>query len=146
MLDDARVCRVCTEVKTAAGFYKCNKGICKGCIIARVKRRARTNPKVQEYDRVRAKRPHVAARIRKTAAEWAVKNPDARKAHTALNNAVRDGKVTKEPCLFCAAENVHAHHRDYSAPLDVVWLCPQCHMRLHAAFPETEGAHKNRRE
>jgi ribosomal protein S27AE len=59
-----------------------------------------------------------------------------------VGNAVRNGRLTKEPCLFCGEEKVHAHHRDYSKPLDVIWLCPKCHNRLHAAFPETEGERK----
>jgi hypothetical protein len=25
----------------------------------------------------------------------------------------------------------------------VIWLCPKCHHRLHAMFPEIEGANKS---
>jgi ribosomal protein S27AE len=97
---------------------------------------------VQEYDRKRAKSPGVRKRLQSVAREWRKKNPDAYKAQNAVSNAVRDGRLNKEPCLFCGATKVHAHHRDYSRPLDVIWLCPKCHHRLHAAFPETEGANK----
>jgi hypothetical protein len=27
--------------------------------------------------------------------------------------------------------SLHAHHDDYSRPLDVVWLCPSCHRQHH---------------
>ncbi|QTC89414.1 hypothetical protein IFE19_01385 [Brevundimonas pondensis] len=75
------------------------------------------------------------------AREWREAHPDAYRAHNAVNNAVRDGRLTKEPCLFCGEAKVHGHHQDYSKPLDVIWLCPRCHHRLHANFPET-AAHE----
>ncbi len=33
----------------------------------------------------------------------------------------------------CRATNakVHAHHHDYSKPLDVEWLCKDCHWQQH---------------
>lgn len=37
-------------------------------------------------------------------------------------------------CEQCGRErDLHAHHPDYSLPLHVVWLCPQCHMRVPRA-------------
>lgn len=141
-------CRVCGELKLLPDFYEkqvrrdFSAGECKDCTKERVRRRARSNPAVQEYDRKRARRPKVAKRIRKNAANWNKKNPEAYRAHYLVSNAIRDNRLEKEPCLFCGAKKVHAHHRDYSRPLDVIWLCPKCHHRLHAAFPETEGANK----
>jgi hypothetical protein len=32
------------------------------------------------------------------------------------------------PDVFCALE---AHHEDYSKPLEVDWLCPDCHGARH---------------
>lgn len=36
-------------------------------------------------------------------------------------------------CSKCGKPHpkVHGHHSDYSKPLDVIWLCPSCHMKLH---------------
>lgn len=139
------VCRVCGEDKTADDFYhrqirKCGEiGECKDCTKARVRHRARTNPQVQEYDRERSKLPHRRENSRRVAQRWNEKNPAAYKAHYLVSNAIRDGRLEKEPCVFCGADKVHAHHRDYTKPLDVVWLCPKCHHRLHAIFPETDG-------
>jgi hypothetical protein len=54
-----------------------------------------------------------------------------------VNNAIRDGKIIKGPCAICGAtKNVHGHHKDYTQPLKVVWLCAKCHHRMHAVFPE----------
>lgn len=60
------------------------------------------------------------------------KNPEKYKAHCALNNAVRDGRVKKGTCLVCKDVNVHGHHEDYTKPLDVIWLCASHHMEAHA--------------
>jgi hypothetical protein len=45
--------------------------------------------------------------------------------------AVKAGKLTPEPCLFCDAERVDAHHHDYGQPLVVTWLCRRHHRRVH---------------
>ena len=131
-------CRVCKNEKEVGDFYnrqlrKDNLiGECKDCTKARVRLRARTDPKVQAYDRARAKLPHRKAHIRRVSKKWREDNPEGYKAHTAVSNAVRDGKLVKEPCEKCGDKKVHAHHEDYSQPLVVKWLCPLCHHRQHA--------------
>jgi len=48
------------------------------------------------------------------------------------HNAIRSGKLIKEPCEICGtAENIQSHHEDYSKPLDVKWLCRKHHRELH---------------
>lgn len=54
-------------------------------------------------------------------------------ARRVLNSAVRSGSV-KRPCRCeeCGRSRpVHGHHRDYSKPLVVNWLCSECHGRQH---------------
>lgn len=66
--------------------------------------------------------------------EWSIRNPEKRRAHSAVNNAIRGGKLIKPTaCESCGENNVaiHGHHHDYSKPLDVEWLCPQCHSDRH---------------
>ena len=92
----------------------------------------------KEYDKKRANLPHrVKARkeymnteagkishIRATK-KWQSKNTRKRKAHIAVGNAIRDGKLIKPRyCELCDCElNLEAHHDDYDKPLDVRWLC-----------------------
>lgn len=138
------ICKTCEAEKREADFYASNRSTCKDCVKARVRHRARINPMVQKYDQERSKTAQRKEQARRIAQRWRKENPDAYRAQTAVGNAVRDGKLKKEPCMFCGSEHVHAHHRDYAKPLDVLWLCPKCHRRLHGSFPETEGANKRR--
>lgn len=135
------ICVNCNDEKGEGDFYK-NRRVCKECVCRSVRLRARTNPVVQQYDRERAKTPARKQHLRNVVKRWREDNPLAYRAQTAVSNAVRDGRLFKEPCSFCGDENVHGHHKDYSKPLEVIWLCPKCHHRLHAAFPELEGKRK----
>ena len=55
-----------------------------------------------------------------------------RRSTTAVSNALRAGRLVREPCLFCDATPAQAHHHDYDRPLDVTWLCPGHHALIHA--------------
>lgn len=60
-------------------------------------------------------------------------NPQKIKAREAVRQAIRRGDLSRGICRDCGtAKNVHAHHADYSRPLDVIWLCAVCHGELHA--------------
>lgn len=53
------------------------------------------------------------------------------RAREAVQNALRYGKMARQPCEVCGAEKTHGHHDDYSKPLDVRWLCHSCHAAEH---------------
>lgn len=132
-------CNTCNEIKPLDEFYRQEQmsdghlNQCKTCVTARVRLHRRMNDSVREYDRVRSKTPKRKALAAKRQRMYREKNEAAYKAQNALNNALRDGKIAKEPCAICgASERVHAHHKDYSDPLDVTWLCAKCHARIHA--------------
>lgn len=133
-------CAGCDTELTRDNRYAGVNNVCKQCHRDRQKLRRLTNPAVQEYDRARAKRPDRKAMARKIGVQWRRDHPEAYRAQTAVNNAVRDRRLKKEPCSICGTtEHVHGHHKDYSKPLDVVWLCAKCHHRVHATFPELGG-------
>jgi hypothetical protein len=52
-------------------------------------------------------------------------------AYRAIHNGLRDGKVFRKPCEICGDTKVHAHHLDYSKPLQVQWLCKKHHLHVH---------------
>jgi DNA-directed RNA polymerase subunit M/transcription elongation factor TFIIS len=52
-------------------------------------------------------------------------------ARNKANDRLQRGKIEKQPCRDCGSPDSQMHHEDYSQPLDVVWLCRQCHLDLH---------------
>lgn len=52
-------------------------------------------------------------------------------AHAKVALAIRNGVLTRQPCIECGSTRVDAHHTDYSQPLEVIWLCPTHHKRTH---------------
>lgn len=146
------LCIKCDKYQPESEYYRSTMrangtGECKSCTRARV--RANREAKIdyyREFDRKRANLPHrvqarkeyaqtEAGKERKSAAikAWAVRNPASCKAHNAVNNAVRDGRLIKpDTCESCNNKcNPHGHHCDYNKPLDVMWLCVSCHNEWH---------------
>ena len=107
---------------------------------------------LKERDRVRDQNPErkamkeryvkgigreAAARAKR---KYIEKNPKKRSVHIKTGNAIRDGKLLKQPCEVCASENVQAHHCDYDKPLEVMWLCPIHHEEWHRQYGEAKNA------
>jgi len=95
--------------------------------------------KASDHRRYRKKHPQpvwmsdaerIAARDA-SAKRTRAKYPIQYKARTAVNNALRDGRLIRQPCEACGAEEGQAHHDDYSKPLEVRWLCGQHHRAAH---------------
>lgn len=61
------------------------------------------------------------------------KYPEKINARQKLHYAVKVGKIIKPlKCEDCKKIiKIEAHHTDYSKPLEVVWLCRQCHENRH---------------
>jgi hypothetical protein len=74
-------------------------------------------------------------------AKWIHNNPEKRKAENAVNNAVRDKRLLRgECCEICGStQKVEAHHDDYSARLDVQWLCKKHHWEADLARQTKES-------
>ena len=145
-------CTKCGEFKELSAFYKhpgmkdglLNK--CKECTKKDVKENRKNNAEYyREYDKNRFRNdPRVRVRHKKylqtekgkLAAARAKKkyieqNLIKRYAHIITGNAIRDGKLVKEPCEVCGSLKVHAHHDDYAYPMNVRWLCPKHHKEWH---------------
>ena len=141
-------CKSCEGLFPASAFYVSNLSRCKECVKAGVRSNRSANiDYYRSYDRMRYREePHrkensrrcadsdvgKAAKARATAKNK-IAEPHKWVARHAVNNAIRDGKLQRgSSCFFCGAEEkLQAHHHDYSRPLDVFWLCPPCHGKLH---------------
>ena len=56
-------------------------------------------------------------------------------AHDAVETAIANGSLTRQPCEKCGAIRVDAHHDDYSRPFFVRWLCRGHHLEHHRSSP-----------
>ena len=137
-------CKTCFSEKNEADFYVSNKSRCKDCL----KKSAIANrlAKIDYYRahdrfrgglsyRVKARKEYAKTDSGKAAQARSVKTqkllrPKQNKAREIVNNAVRDGRLEKWPCLVCGVK-AEAHHPDYDRPLDVVWLCNMHHRQAH---------------
>ena len=143
MTTSIKTCFKCNKPKELSEFYRhatmgdghLNK--CKECAKRDVREHRRDNESVREYDRSRGSRCSAEA-LR----EYRAKYPVKYKAHCALSNAVRDGRITKPmACEDCNSTfAIHGHHDDYSKPLEIRWLCAKCHHRWHAENGEGRNA------
>lgn len=132
-----KTCFKCGVAKPFSDFYKHSAmadgylGKCKECTKKDARKTRSDNiDYYREYDNERAKLPHRKELNKSVVKNYRANNPEAYHAHTAVNNAVRDGRLKKpEYCARCGGGGrvIHAHHHDYSKPLEVEWLCVVCH-------------------
>lgn len=62
----------------------------------------------------------------------AARHPGHVSARRQVRSAIESGRLERQPCECCGAQRTHAHHDDYSRPLQVRWLCRKCHDQHHA--------------
>lgn len=147
-----KVCRKCNHEKEETEFYaqpNSKDGLassCKECTKAGVRaNRAAKIEYYRDYEKSRSCAVHRVA-ARKAYAEtekgrqaharcskkYIERYPLRRAAHIIVGNYIRAGNLLRKPCEICGAESdVHAHHDDYTKPLDVRWLCNDHHKEWH---------------
>lgn len=137
MTPPKKSCIRCGVEKPLTDFYKHpatadgHLGKCSQCCReqARDNRRSKSE-QYAAYDRARKDLPHRVKLKEDITARMKVERPEVYAAHCAVSNAIRDGKLEKKACEMCGGP-AHAHHEDYSKPLEVVWLCHKHHMARH---------------
>jgi ribosomal protein S27AE len=97
--------------------------------------------RASNLDRIRAKQTQKArseegqarrrTQMRKACRKHRERYPQKHRARRALHDAIRRGHIRRQGCEMCGNSNAHAHHTDYSKPLDVRWLCPTHHYHAH---------------
>lgn len=133
-----RICRTCGVEKPLASF-PVNKQMlegrlkdCKLCVKAWMFNwRQQNKERLWAKDREYAARPDVRAKTATSNEQWRKENRHKIQIHYQFHQALRAGLVKPLPCWVCG-EKAEAHHPDYSAPLDVVWLCRSHHKQAHA--------------
>lgn len=130
---DTRPCSRCKSAITVTDvMVRRRKYVCKPCEVNMATEWARRNREKKRASNNKYHESQSANRSQRTAT-WRANHPEKRLAHQAVQTAVRNGSLARKPCEVCSSEvRTHAHHDDYSKPLDVIWLCHQHHMERHA--------------
>lgn len=115
-----KTCKSCGCVKALTEFYAGH--VCKSC----------TCKKNKEYrTKVGYKRPRRSSTPTDNTRRHIYSNQY--KAQSDVAYAIKVGKLSKSCCEVCGkTEHIHAHHDDYSKPLQVKWLCPKHHSEWHS--------------
>lgn len=159
---ETKICKKCGRELPINEFYKHKEmstgylNYCKDCVRKRVtKHRIDNIENVRAYDR---NRPNARERGKKQREkiknnlfdyqkmleqkrEWTKRNRDKRAAHRALYRAILAGKIIKSNCCSLCGKtecNIEGHHYDYSKPLNVIWVCTECHGKLHRKYNKLE--------
>lgn len=137
-MDALKKCFKCGEEKPRSEYYKHQKmgdgllGKCKECTKQDVRAgRSERLEYYRQYDLARAKTPARRATKNSVQRKRRAAHPEKSIAHRAVRAAVLSGRLTRGPCEECGESETHAHHDDYSKPLDVRWLCKVCHRNVH---------------
>jgi hypothetical protein len=138
-MSNNKVCKRCGE-NNQKEFYSGYSGICKTCKRKDVSIYRKKNLKrIRLYDRLRGnrqKKEYLESKEYKSShlkanQKWRLKNKEKVVAYYKVGNAIRYRKIKKENCRICNKKASHAHHYDYSKPLDVFWLCSKHHRLEH---------------
>jgi len=125
-------CKKCKKTKPINEFYvhaQMTNGrlnICKECVRDRVSKHSQTEHG-KEVARMWYKTPKGKAKLSRHTKRFRRLNPEKYKAHLVANNAIRSGKLIKQPCIICGDKKAEKHHDDYSKPLAVKWFCRKHH-------------------
>lgn len=105
-------------------YWKNKKYCCRNCKSNYLSQQKRYNPITRDN--------HIKKSV-EAVAKWREKNAHKRKAHRVVEWAVKTGKIIK-PKICPVCDNfgfIHSHHKDYSKPLEIEWMCSKCHGLEH---------------
>jgi hypothetical protein len=131
-----KTCFKCGGAKPLREFYRhpamgdghLNK--CKDCVKT-YERNRRLHPelreRIREYDRLKFQRYLENGLALEYQRKRRASNPESYAARNAVSNALRDGRLIRQPCEVCGELEVQAHHDDYAKPFEIHWLCFKHH-------------------
>jgi hypothetical protein len=135
---ESQKCRCCLQNKPAPEFHRepiNSSGLkheCIECFNRRVRAYQRNNPdKKNDRSKFRLQSPEFRLLRNKKRRELYRRQlsecPEKIHARSAVARAIVAGRLIRSPCEVCGKSPAQAHHKDYSKPLEVVWLCQPCH-------------------
>lgn len=114
------ICMYCNKkFKEPLAYKNGNKFYCTKCNTKRCKK----------YRQTKGGKEAIYRSVRRSDKKY----PEKVKARAMLHRALADNKIIKpKKCSSCGKrKKLDAHHPDYKKPLDVLWVCRQCHAHIH---------------
>jgi len=152
--DQLKRCLLCGKNRPHEQFYKTKAGLsayCKSCSSAKSRAWHLNNPervRARKRRYYRANKERYLARTQawvskhperarehnnKAVREYRKRHPERAKAQRAVSIAISTGKLVRQPCVVCGTtENIWALIKNWSKPLEVVWLCRSHHRDVRA--------------
>lgn len=143
------VCRMCGEDKPVREYYGQHRE-CKVCSrVIFMKNRLLNLEEYRLRDRIYSRNQQVVnpdecrRRGREEYCKAKATNLEflklKKRAHNLVRKALAKGVLVKpEFCQDCGSmSETEAHHDDYNRPLDIRWLCLECHNGLHSPYGVT---------
>lgn len=129
-IGDLAPCRECDKpFLIKKSHFKYGNYICGKCDYERTKKWVGENrDKKRLWNNLYSKRN--PEKIKESTKRYRLNHPIKRKAHMLVQTAIRNGSLKRQGCSICGIK-AHAHHEDYSKPLDILWLCHKHHMEHH---------------
>lgn len=150
---DTKICGKCKQRKLLSEFYKSKRdgyrSRCKLCHKMDVKEyfnradiKERKKARWKIYKKEYLNRPGAKGRLKVYMKEYTRgyrKRPDGLLkiwARNYTNRAIKSGDIKREPCVICGKGQTEAHHLDYGQPWIIMWLCCDCHSKVHKKLKE----------
>lgn len=158
--ETTKKCSKCGEVKPLDAFSLHSSGPlghhswCKACVaeydkITRAQRREyyrerrrlyrAVDPEETRHKRTKYRKDN-RAKISRYQKEYGKRRPKQRHAILLANEAKHTGELQRPECCEICHRNttLQMHHQNYSRPLEVNWLCRQCHATIHVAVRDLQ--------
>ena len=136
-----KICKRCGLEKDVAGFYshvKMSDGLlsfCKTCTKTRILIHRNKNIKrIRAYDSYRRRPANMSQKQIERKRKYQMEYRKRRRKQVNACNHVQRKLVDQRPniCSNCGTKTkIVGHHFDYNKPINVVWLCQSCHVKLH---------------
>ena len=131
-------CFRCKEVKPLSEFYSHKQmadghlGKCKECTKSDVAKNYQDKAeKYAAYEKERNQRPERMEKKRTYNSTARKRYPLKRLCRVRTTRLIESGELKPRPCNECGAKEVQAHHIGYIDPTDILWLCHECHCKVH---------------
>lgn len=141
MAKQSKICTTCKKEKLSSEFSKSpisKDGLqykCKNCTAKYQQYYKTSGMKKINYTKYNKTEKGKEVR-RKTRTNYKKHNPEKHRCRWIVWNGLKLKSINRPTiCDKCSKYCVpDAHHENYSKPLEIIWLCKQCHFEIHCMF------------